>query len=135
MQQLLSEEGVRRESDCYAMQWTDFEDFKRKYDSRVNPASYSKRMSLWLLYESLGYLYKSGVIDLDTIDNIGTGFVLWDWLKFKPIIEEYRKTELGPTGLSNFEYLAKVIMRAKERSEPNARARYDWVEKTHRVVQ
>jgi hypothetical protein len=40
LQHLYTEEGHRREMDCYAMQWTDFEDFKRKYDSRVNPENY-----------------------------------------------------------------------------------------------
>jgi hypothetical protein len=135
MQQLLSEEGVRNEMICYTMQWNDFEDFKRKYDSRVNLESYSKRMSLWLQYESLGHLYRSGLIDLDTVASICGAFVPYDWLKFKPIIEEYRKTDFGPTSFSNFEYLAEAIMRVKERSEPNARARMDVVEKTHRVAQ
>ncbi|MGD0805705.1 MAG: hypothetical protein ABSA11_16715 [Candidatus Bathyarchaeia archaeon] len=135
IQQLLTEEGVRKELDCYSMQWTDFDDFKRKYDSRVNPENYSKRSSLWYLYESLGYLYRSGVIDLDTVANICGGFVPYDWLKFKPIIEEYRKTDFGPTSFSNFEYLAEAIMSVRERSEPNARARMDMVEKAHRVAQ
>ena len=135
MQQLFSEEGVRREFDCYTMQWTDFEDFKRKYDSLVNPESYSKRMSLWLTYDSLGYLYKSGLIDLDTVANVGGGWLLWDWLKFKPIIEELRKTDLGPKGFSSFEYLAETVLRLKERDEPDARARYDRVEKEYREAQ
>ena len=135
MQQLLTEEGVRREWDCYTMQWTDFEDFKRKYDSRVNPVNYSKRLSLWYNYDALGYLYKTGLIDLDTVANIGGGIVLWDWLKFKPIIEEYRKTEMGPDTFSSFEYLAEAVLRVKERVEPDARARYKWVEETHRVAQ
>ena len=99
MQHLLTEEGVRREMDCYSMQWTDFDDFKRKYDSRVNPENYSKRNSLWLQYDSMGYLYKSGLIDLDTVANVGGGMLLWDWLKFKPIIEEFRKADLGRMGL------------------------------------
>jgi hypothetical protein len=135
MQQLFSEEGVRREFDCYTMQWTDFEDFKRKYDSRVNPESYSKRMSLWLTYDSLGYLYKSGLIDLDTVANVGGGWLLWDWLKFKPVIEELRKTAFGPKGFSSFEYLAETVLRLKERDEPDARARYGRVEKEYRVAQ
>ena len=135
MQQLFSEEGVRRELDCYTMQWTDFEDFKRKYDALVNPESYSKRVSLWLMYDSLGYLYKSGLIDLDTVANVGGGWLLWDWLKFKPVIEEYRKTVFGPKGFSSFEYLAETDLRLKDRDEPDARARYDRVEKEYREAQ
>ncbi len=115
MQQLLTEEGVRREMDCYTMQWKDFNDFMQKYDSRVNPDNYSKRLSLWLMYDSIGHLYRSGLIDLDTVANVGQAFILWDWLKFKPIIEEYRKTELGPRSFSNWEYLSETILRLRER--------------------
>jgi hypothetical protein len=135
MQQLLTEEGVRREMDCYSMQWKDFNDFMQKYDSRVNPENYTKRMSLWLMYDSIGHLYRSGLIDLDTVASVGQAFILWDWLKFKPIIEEYRKTDLGPRGFRNFEYLAESILRWRESYEPGARARMDSVEKTHRVAQ
>ena len=56
-------------------------------------------------------------------------------MKFKPIIEEYRKEDLGPNGLSNFEYLAEAVMRVREKNEPDARARMDTVEKTYRVAQ
>jgi hypothetical protein len=123
MQQLLTEEGVRRENDCWMMQWTDFEDFKRKYDNRVNPENYPKRMSLWLQYDSIGYLYRSGLIDLDTVANVGSGLLVWDWLKFKPIIEEYRKIgEIGSRGFSNFEYLAEAVMKRYESYELGRRA-------------
>jgi hypothetical protein len=128
MQQLLTEEGVRRENDCYMMQWTDFQDFKKKYDSRVNPENYSKRMSLWLQYDSIGYLYRSGLIDLDTVANVGSGLLVWDWLKFKPIIEEYRKTgDISPRGFRNFEYLAEAVMKRWENNAPGVRATMDRV--------
>ena len=135
IQQFLTEEGQRRNIDCYSMQWTDFEDFKKKYDSRVNPENYAKRMSLWLLYDSIGYLYKSGLIDLDTVSNVGGRIIVWDWLKFKPIIEEYRKTDLGPHGFSNFEYLAEAVLRRQERIDPDVRDRMVRVEKEYRLAQ
>jgi hypothetical protein len=135
MQQLYSEEGVRREVDCYMMQWRDFDDFMKKYDSRVNLENYSKRMSLWYQYDMMGYLYKSGLIDLDTVANVGGSFPFWDWFKFKPIIEEYRKTDIGPRGLSNWEYLAEAVMRAKESYDPGVRDRVDRVQREHRLAQ
>ena len=52
-----------------------------------------------------------------------------------PIIEEYRKTEIGPNVFSSFEYLAEAVLRWRERFEPNARARYDRVEKEYRLAQ
>ena len=66
---------------------------------------------------------------------MGSHLLVWDWLKFKPIIEEYRKTELGPNAFINFEYLAEAVLRVKERSEPYARARYARVEKEYQLDQ
>ena len=135
MQQLYSEEGVRRELDCYMMQWTDFEDFKRKYDSTVNPESYSKRMSLWYMYDMMGYLYKSGLIDLNTVANVGGSFPFWDWFRFKPIVEGYRKDAFGPRGFSNWEHLAEAVLRVRESFDSGVRDRVDRVEREHRVAQ
>jgi len=43
MQSFLSEEGALRWVDLLSMQWNDFEDYKKKYDSSVNPGNYAKR--------------------------------------------------------------------------------------------
>jgi hypothetical protein len=76
------------------------------------------------------------LIDLETVANVGSGLLVWDWLKFKPIIEEYRKTsDISPRGFSNFEYLAEAVLRKMERDEPDARARYDRVTKEYLLVQ
>ena len=136
IQQFLTEEGQRRDIDCYAMQWTDFDDFKKKYDNRVNPENYSKRMSLWFQYDSMGYLYRSGLIDLETVANVGSGLLVWDWLKFKPIIEEYRKTgDMQPRSFSNFEYLAEAVIKRYESYNSGQRAVMERVTREDGVAQ
>lgn len=109
MQPLMSEEGNRRFIDMISMEWKDFDDFMKRYDSRVNPENYSKRMALWSLCESLGYLYRANLIDIDTLFGVTNGVIQYIWIKFKPIIYEYRKTEFGPRAFENFEYLAEEL--------------------------
>lgn len=67
MQPFMSEEGCRRFIDLVTMEWSDLEDYKRKYDSRTNPANFAKRYSMWNLCENFGRLYREGLIDLETL--------------------------------------------------------------------
>lgn len=131
MQQFQSEEGYRRFIHVMSIQWSDFEDFKRKYDSRTNPESYAKRMSLWSLYDSLRNLYKAKLTDLDTLLTVGFTQVEWVWIKFKPRINEYRKTDIGPEGLRNFEYLAEALISRRIKTEASAYERMERVGAEH----
>jgi hypothetical protein len=117
MQYFLSEESVTRWVEITAMSWTDFNDFKNKYDSRVNPESYGKRLALWLKCDNLGYLYKANLIDIDTVFNIGGLIVETAWAKFKPIIEGYRGTDFSSNSYKNWEYVAEAV--SKKRKEQN----------------
>ena len=75
------------------MRWSDFEDYVKKHDSAVNPANFAKRAAFWQTCDSLDYQYRTGTIDLKTIYNVGSTWILSCWVKFKPIIEHYRKWE------------------------------------------
>ena len=117
-QQLFSEEGVRRELDCYSMQWKDFNDFKNKYDSSVNPESYVKRNSLLVQYDNIGRQYRSGVIDLDAFGSVSAYALVLAWLKFKPIIEGYRGLEYPRDGFSDFEFIAEALEKRLKDKDP-----------------
>jgi hypothetical protein len=127
MQQMQSEESVRRFIDCIGMQWSDFDDFKKKYDSRVNPENFAKRVSLWAQCDSIGYLYKANLIDIDTVFNIGGRTVETVWTKFKPIIEGYRGNDFTANQYCNFEYLAEAVINMRKKSEADAREQLESV--------
>ncbi|MCX6656594.1 MAG: hypothetical protein NTY03_15965, partial [Candidatus Bathyarchaeota archaeon] len=86
MNSFLSEDGMKRWSDLEIMKWKDFEDFYRKYDSKVNPDNYVKRQAFWNTCDLIGYQYREGIIDLGTVYNAGGIFISYSWLKFRPII-------------------------------------------------
>ena len=102
----MTEEGMRLFIDLTAMNWKDIEDFKAKYDSRVNPENYSKRFAFWNMCENFGRLYREGLIDLETLYGGSNFLIQISWTKFKPVIEAYRGGDFSVNHLENWEYLA-----------------------------
>ena len=72
--------------DLLNMEWSDLDDFKRKYDHRVNPENYAKRAAVWKRLESLGLFHRRGLLDLETLRSGGDMIIVTLWRKFKPII-------------------------------------------------
>ena len=108
MQTLNSEEGAKRYLEVMSMEWTSFEDFKRKYDSSVNVDSWAKRSALWELGDYVAWQYRAGIVDMETVYNLGGKKLVSLWEKFKPIIEEYRKTEYEPDDFAGWEEMVEA---------------------------
>lgn len=125
LQTLLSEEGMLKWIDLLNMQWTDFDDYVKKYDSSVNRDNFGKRTSYWNTCEFVGYQYKSGAIDLETIQNACGVYILQCWIKFKPIIERYREWEWPRETYSNWEHLANDLEKVTTEKDKNFRKKFD----------
>jgi hypothetical protein len=102
---IYSKDGVRDWYEIMSMQWIDFDDFSRKYDSRVNPENYIKREHYWSYLDAVGWQLRSGFLDWDTVYKTAKGARTM-WLKFKPIMDEYRRREYGLDAYVDWEYLA-----------------------------
>ncbi len=87
-------------------EWEDLDDFMKKYDSTVNPESHAQRWTVWSTYDSLGYLLRERLVDREVLFNSMGVWSIMIWGKFKPVIDLYRRRELGPRWMENFEYLA-----------------------------
>ena len=97
------------------MEWDDFDDFLRKYDSTINQDNYSKRALIWGMYNEVGVFLKQGLIDIATVYELGgTLRPLLHWKKFKPIILELRKRYDDNT-YEGFEYVATEISKERVR--------------------
>jgi hypothetical protein len=128
VQQLfLTEEWQQRFLDVMSMQWRDFDDFKKKYDSSVNPGSYVKRNSLLVQYDNIGRQYRSGVIDLDAFGSVSAYALVLTWLKFRPIIEGYRGSEYPRDGFSDFEYIADALEKRLKDRDPEFMKKIDTI--------
>ena len=114
---LSSEESYTRIGTLLQMEWTDYEDFNRKYGVRFNLENYAKRYAAMGKLNGLGYLVKEGAIDLGTVYDHSSPIVIWLWVKFEPIIKELRKMST-PDMLNWWEYLVdKLMIEMKERGD------------------
>lgn len=109
MQPFMTVEGNRDFGDLLSMEWSDLDDYVRKYDSRVNPENWAKRVSVWKRCDSLGLLYRKGLLDLETIESGSLTLIADLWRKFKPVIEMYRETDFHSSAFQNWEYLAEKL--------------------------
>jgi hypothetical protein len=98
--------------ELLSMDWEDFDDFRRKYDSTVNPESFSRRWQIWQAYENMGYMLHQGIIDIETLYNmIGPTSILQFWQKFEPIFLEQRRLYGEPHWFRWTEYLVNETLR------------------------
>ena len=103
-------------------EWKDF-DFQKHYDSHVNPENFSERVAFWTELDILGYQFRTGLIDNETVYSTLRGQIVNGWVKFKPIIYEYKKKlEFLKDAYMNWEFMANKLSRIyKERDPP-----YKW---------
>ena len=127
----MSEEGSLRWADLLSMKWDDFDDYVRKYDSAVNKENFAKRITFWTNCESIGYQYRTGAIDLDSIYSISGTWIIACWQKFKPIIEKYRGWEWPSDVYSNWEHLANALENRYMSKDAEYKQKRDVVLKTH----
>jgi hypothetical protein len=118
MQHFMTKEGSREIADLISMEWSDLDDYKRKYDHRVNLENFSMRMAVWRLFDSIGLLYRKGLLDLETINSGSTGIIPSLWRKFKPAVEMYRETDFHRSTWENWEYLAERLQEAYPETVP-----------------
>jgi hypothetical protein len=119
MQILLSEEGARRWEELMQAKWENFDDFYKKYDSTVNLDHYAKRDSFCRTFDIFGYQYMSGYLDIGTLWTICNEAVPFTWVKYGPIIEEYKKRGLYTKHVyEHFEYLAYEMSKMMAKEDP-----------------
>jgi hypothetical protein len=102
--------------------WVDYDDFTEKYWS--DPETASKFYTVINYYEGIGYLWKSGVLDLDDfgVRWFGPWCVNTYW-KFKPIINDFREISYSDW-MKNWEELTDELeSRLIDRMNP------EWVQR------
>jgi hypothetical protein len=109
LEPFMTVEGNQLVMDLQTMTWNDLDDYKKKYDHRVNPDNYAKRASMWNRCHTIGSLYREGLLDLKTLYVGSGGIITRIWFKFRPIIEMYRGTDYDEKAYEDWEYLAERL--------------------------
>jgi hypothetical protein len=114
-------DGMRQHFELLNMEWDNYHDFEKKYGSDTNLDTASIRYSVWNTYKSLGYMLRMGMIDSKDIwgtSSLGVG-AIYQWAKWKPIIEEQRKQYNGSNWMNDFEYLAGEMLKIMVHEDPS----------------
>lgn len=116
----LNKEWMSDYIELLESEWTDYDDFLRKYDSSVNREHYTKRYRLWTFLDGIGYHLHEGLIDRDSVYHLLQGLgANMQWRKWKPVIEEQRRRYDNPDWWIWFEYLADEVTKMRmERGQP-----------------
>ena len=114
-QEMKSFENYTRIIELLNMQWTDYDDFERKYGSDNNPENFATRYSILYSLNSIGILVKDRFIDADTAyDLLGEVSTIWLWKKFESVIKETRRRYNAPNTLEYFEFLNNEVMKVRK---------------------
>jgi hypothetical protein len=118
MQSILTEQAQRNWIELMNMEWTDYDDFERKYGSDVDPDNYARRMSVWQKYNMLGHLLKKKVVDAEILYISGGTFSIFIWEKFKPILNEHGRRYVGSDAYTGIEFLADEMLKLRIKNDP-----------------
>jgi len=81
-----TDEFMRNTHELTYMEWTDYDDFERKYGSDNNMENYVKRMKTFYWYNGLGLLLEDKLIDESIVYGaLGSSTTIY-WEKFKDVL-------------------------------------------------
>jgi hypothetical protein len=93
----------------YYQDFNDYEDWRAKYGPRVNPDAYAAWVHVTQLYQGIGFLVKSKVLDSETLSNyIQPRSFIFLWEKIQPIVKFHRE-KLNPKAYDSFEFLVNEM--------------------------
>ena len=100
-----SKEGYRSFLEFINMEWTDYDDFEKKYGSDTNPESFAIREFMGGWFKKAGVLLRYGMIDVQLLyDYLGRDAIdLWN--KYGEIVRTQRKVYESPEFMRDWEYL------------------------------
>ncbi len=116
---LVNSNGMKSYFELMNYEWTDYEDFEKKYGSDANIDSTAKRYSMWSDYNTMGTMVRKGIINIEDLYDMGQLGIIFLWAKYRPIIEEGRKRYNGKNYLKDFEYLAEEVLKYVKANDPD----------------
>ncbi len=122
MQNLISLDGSRRWAQLMTIEVSGADDFEAKFGAGTNPENFAIRNNIWNMFDTIGYQYRSGLIDFDTLWSICNAAPPQCWAKFKPVIDEFRGSgRFSKDHYRDFEYLAVEMAKRIAKADPSYR--------------
>jgi len=96
---------------AYMDEWSNMEDYYRKYSPESNLDGYSEHLYIWQLFDTIGFLLEKSVINLSFLDDLLKTSITDVWIKYEPVINSLREKSGKPKLWKQFEYLANELMK------------------------
>jgi hypothetical protein len=119
MERIINKEAVEDYFEIMNYEWSNYEEFERKYGSDNNIEATAKRYALLNKYDQIGSLVKKGFVNMDDLYDLTLTGLPFLWAKYGDVIEEGRKRYNGSDFLVNFEFLANEALRIKVEKDPS----------------
>ena len=118
LQQISTEEFMKKVTEMLYMKWEDYDDFEAKYGSDVDIDNYIMRNIVWGTYDSLGNLLKIGMADKDILYNSLFAYNSVSlWYKYEDVLNMNQKLYSGSDAWTGFEYLAEELYSMKQQKD------------------
>ncbi|MCW4041873.1 MAG: hypothetical protein NWE83_14120 [Candidatus Bathyarchaeota archaeon] len=81
----------------YKYQWSDYDDWFRKYGPDVDIEAYADYGTLLTFFEGLGVLVKKGLIDISLVEDLLANRIIWFWeTHMEPTVDTTRSFTRDP---------------------------------------
>jgi hypothetical protein len=111
----LSTDFVDQYMEVLNWEWDDYHDFEMKYGSDNNLEAYAKRTRIWGFCNYIGKYLREGLIDIDLVYTLTSDTAIFQWYKWRDVIEEQRRRYYTPDFVSDWEYLVAELLKYKEK--------------------
>jgi hypothetical protein len=108
-----NEELMRCFRDIQHADWSDWEDYRQKYNWYTNPEFFAKFTSFGNLFDGIGFMAQRGFYNLNDLYDYGGDGVVVLWRKFESIIPEIRRVG-NPKQWEWWEYLVEEMERISD---------------------
>ncbi|UCD44227.1 MAG: hypothetical protein JSV27_08805 [Candidatus Bathyarchaeota archaeon] len=109
-----SADNLRNYMEVLNWEWEDYHDFEMKYGSDNDTQTRAMRLNMWTGYNHIGKLLREGLLDLDLVYTLMGDSAIWQWVKWRDVIEEQRRRYYTSDFMAEWEYLYSELMRYKQ---------------------
>ena len=99
------------------MKWDNYDDFREKYSATNNLEAAVSYFNLMSYFNSMGFLVKSGDLDIGIVADVIGSPIIPVWEKAKPLVYGRRERNANPYLYSNFEYLYNETVKWRDINE------------------
>jgi xanthosine utilization system XapX-like protein len=109
----VSEELTKPWLKVWNLEFTDYDDFKKKYGAYLsdNPEN-AALLSVLNSFLTMGLLLQKKIVDLEILSHLPVSMT---WNKVRPIVEGVRKETNDPNWYKEFEYLYNEVKKIEQK--------------------